>query len=239
VSDLPPPKDCKFVNVIANLLTILVAVFLGLITLLTVIGGGGGGGGPNPSDPQPSSTSASCVPTVLPTPVVVVTHEDTSVKHFDNLLNDILSEEQATILDDINLDDYNHRAFLATITQCTFKQLIENPLVSTISYNAPIYWVEDTVTAPAQPELGSRSSNVADNSSSVDELSNALEERAIPTAQENLITTVGLGSSLHAYAAQSPYHLNWLTAPWAQQGLTGLGPCKLTLSTASDLTLWF
>ncbi|KAI0841322.1 peptidase S8/S53 domain-containing protein [Hypoxylon sp. FL0890] len=122
-------------------------------------------------------------------------------------------------------DSINFRALVAELDDCDVEYLQGNQIVSTLSVNAKgeadIF--DDSTSAKRdhvpvnvvgeRARLGSGPENLERNMT-------MFEKRTIPNDYRNLWVAGKLGDP-DDVDYPYPYHLDWLTAPWAQKGLTG------------------
>ncbi|KAI1374021.1 hypothetical protein F4677DRAFT_461856 [Hypoxylon crocopeplum] len=211
-------------------------IFLTIVTLFGIFhhGGGNTGGGTTTVPPPTSTTisittsstttssSSTCSPTQSPTPVIVLTTRDSTRNEFDTLLSQ-LKINDTTITNQIVYDSINFRAFAAELDDCDVGNLQGNKIVSTISRN--IQGKAETSDDSSSTKRDSFVRGVVKDpgpilsSVEVDEGNyTMLGKRAIPDEFRNLYVASKLKDDI---GDPYPFHLDWLTSPWAQRGLTG------------------
>jgi hypothetical protein len=166
-----------------------------------------------------------------PTPVVVLMSVDSTRDQYDNLVDGFLKSD-TPVTDQIIFDTVNFRAFTAELDDCDVISLLDNPSVSTVSLDA-IGNMEtlagDALLANTNSSSGSNPSvisrDVVDMTTRRHILNHTLLDRDIPEASQEL-EQQGAFFDGSAPVLNSPSHLGWLTATWAQIGLAGQDTCK-------------
>jgi hypothetical protein len=155
-----------------------------------------------------------------------LTTEDSTSQDYNALLAQ-LKTQNIVIPDKLVYDTINFRALTAELDNCDVEKLLENPTISTISLNAQgtmeLRGNNSDVKVSERDDIKpEQDHNITINTSK--NLNATIFERNIPAASANLFLAGGLvedGDQI----AESPFHLAWLTATWAQRGLAGQGTC--------------
>lgn len=151
--------------------------------------------------------------------------DSTTQQDFNSLIAD-LKQNNTPPIQSLALEAVNFFVFTVNVDDCGARNLWENPVVSSVSINAM-----GSIDMDAEQDTSTSRRDIGLNSSSEAAMFD-LHKRQ----QQGLVLAQGLTGDKDD--SPDPYHLGWLTSPWAQIGLAGQqGTCKCNFRDRSAVLL--
>lgn len=131
-----------------------------------------------------------------------------------------LQKNNTPIINSLALEEVNYWRFTVNVDDCAARYLWENPIVTTVSVNTRAH-IDDPSDGDALVSRDSHREGLSSNNTEA--FQNDAESRLMARAASLPPTSLAQGLTLEfdfRYGTE-PFHLGWLTSPWAQKGLTG------------------
>ncbi|KAI5455943.1 hypothetical protein BGZ63DRAFT_409575 [Mariannaea sp. PMI_226] len=163
------------------------------------------------SSTSTTSSATTCVPTLGPTPMVILAASGLPVAAVDSLIKSL---PKGSVTDQSSYPDIGYNAILAEIDNCNAEDLIANSDVVAVSLNAEVPDPVDDIHEGHVAGTLDFSNSTSARHSNPPTTTKGLEKRAQPS-----------DSKLRFEAGyQWNYHLRWLSAPWANNADPDAGP---------------